>query len=103
MEKLERILHAEDAARTAVTDASATAQRIVADARVRAAEQVRSSREETRLLAANRRDEVLGSASAEAAAFKDEASHDAEAILAQANERTTEAVAAVLGAVEGRS
>jgi vacuolar-type H+-ATPase subunit H len=102
MEKLEKILRAEDDARATVADARTEAQRIVSEARAAAALILRDGRATMKADAAVRRDAVLAQARADAAALEAAGVESARAVLDGARSRTDAAVAAVLSVLKGR-
>jgi len=101
VEKLEKILHAEDTARTAAADARVEAMKIVGDARTQAAELARTSREETHLLASERREEILGDARDAAASLAAAGEQELAGLRATAADRHDAALSAVLTDVKG--
>jgi vacuolar-type H+-ATPase subunit H len=102
VEKLEKILHAEDAARAAVDEARDTTLRTLSEARAKAADVLRSGREETGSLAAARYDEILAVAERERAAFAESAATRAADELKVAEKRADDALAAVLRVLKER-
>lgn len=102
MEKLERILHAEEAARLVVSSARDEAQRLANDARTAAARAVREGRESTQAQTADLHARVIADARADANALVERAARDRDAVLKAAEARTSTAVAAVLEVLRER-
>ena len=101
VEKLEKVLHTEDAARTTVADAQSEAAKVVSDARARAAELLRASREKTKMLAAERREGILAEARDAAASLSETGEKELAEAVAVAAERRDAALAAVLEELKG--
>lgn len=101
VEKLEKILHAEDAARVGAEDARSAATATVSEARARAAEMLRSGREDIRMTAEAHRDEVLARAREAAAEAADAAAAHARSVIAGATPREEKALDAVLQVLKG--
>lgn len=101
MEKLERILHAEDAARTSAEAARAAAAATLGEARAKATEVLRTGREAIRADASTHRDRVIAQARADAASLTDAAGTEAGTVIADAEGRADAALDAVLRAVRG--
>ena len=101
MEKLERVLVAEDGARTALVDAQAEAAAIRA-AGLQDARRIESEAAEASMLAvAKRREQILVVARVEAATATAEASALREKVLAEARGRFEAAVNGVAASLEG--
>lgn len=101
VEKLEKILHAEDAARAQADSARATAISVISEARAKAEEIVRTGREEIRASVQARRDAILEQARTDAATLAAEASIAADALMESAETRTEDATKTVLEALKG--
>lgn len=102
MEKLDRILQAEEAARDLLNDARTSAAATVADAKMRAAQITRDSRAQARDQAARVREDALSVARDEAAAVTTSAHAEAATVLARAHEREQQALSAALEVLKGR-
>lgn len=102
VEKLDRILHAEDAARHTVEEARVAAAQALNDARAKAAELLRAERAVTAATAASTRDDALVEAQEEAAGFAERARTDGGVLLAGADANEDAALAAVLEALKGQ-
>ena len=101
MEKLERVLVAEDGARTALVDAQAEAAAIRA-ASVQDARRIESEALEASMLAvASRREEILERARIEAASATADAAADREKMLTDARGRFEATVGSVAASLEG--
>ena len=101
VEKLEKILHAEDAARAEAENARATSTSMLSEARAKAAELLRAGREDLRDAVAARREAVLEQARADAATIASEAEVEATTQMDAAEGRADDATKAVLDALRG--
>ncbi|MBN1192142.1 MAG: hypothetical protein JXA36_00400 [Coriobacteriia bacterium] len=102
MEKLEKILHAEDAARSETEDARRAAAAAISEARAKAAEVLRTGREKTRELASARRDELSAKAREEAVTLQETSNLNSRGVLEEADARRDGALVAVMQVLKGR-
>ncbi|MHB1323534.1 MAG: hypothetical protein ACYCXZ_04205 [Coriobacteriia bacterium] len=102
MDKLDRILHAEDVARDVVDDARLAASRLLAESRDTVGEIRRSGRDRASAEAVTLRAERLEKARREAAHITEQARAAAATTLDEARAREDDALAAVLGVLKGR-
>jgi vacuolar-type H+-ATPase subunit H len=102
VEKLERILHAEDSARTVTEDARDAASSAISEARAKAAESLRLGREDIRVAAAARTDATVEDARRDAGALATEAGEQSRRVVQDAEARMDDALAAVLRVLRER-
>lgn len=101
VEKLEKILHAEDAARAGAEDARAASTATVSEARAKVAETLRVGREDICVNAEAYRDEVVARARETAAQAAEAATAHARSVIADATPRAETALDAVLRVLKG--
>lgn len=102
MEKLGRILQAEDAARAVVADARAEAAQRLSAAKAAAEAAMREERTEAQRLASTERGRVLADARAQVAAIRSETAAGIDDLDRQAQAAGAQALDAVLGVLKGQ-
>lgn len=102
VEKLEKILDAEDAARAEVERARIAAAATLSTARATTAEMLRAGREDILAAAAAHHEATLAQARVDAAAYTETAHAASQAVIADAGGRADDALDAVLRSVKGQ-